>query len=131
MQTHYPIETEIKLKVLLADNNPLMQRLCGYTLAGLQCHVTIANSSQQVITLLKQHSYDVIFFDLGLDNQNGLEFANQLRLMGYKTPLIAICPCGAYLPRILQKDIDGCISKPFASEEARRVLRKIFPEKFY
>ncbi len=131
MQTNNPIATAIKLNVLLADDNPIIQRLCGYTLAELHCQVTAAISGKQTMELLEQQSYDVLFLDIALDDKSGLELANKLRQAGYRLPIIALCPSGAYIPRMMQADINACINKPFIAREALRIFRKLFPTKFY
>ncbi|MFP5391894.1 MAG: sigma-54-dependent transcriptional regulator [Gammaproteobacteria bacterium] len=53
-------------RILLVDDEPAFQRLCGEWLAGLGYQVMVAAHAEQVTALCAQHSFDLVLLDLAL-----------------------------------------------------------------
>ena len=53
-------------RILLVDDEPAFQRLCGNWLASLGYEVKVAASGEQVLTLCAEHSFDLVLLDLAL-----------------------------------------------------------------
>ncbi|NHZ91753.1 response regulator [Massilia sp. CCM 8733] len=53
-------------RILLVDDEPAFQRLCGNWLASLGYDVKVAASSEQVLALCAEHTFDLVLLDLAL-----------------------------------------------------------------
>ncbi|MET3132703.1 DNA-binding NtrC family response regulator [Oxalobacteraceae bacterium GrIS 1.11] len=53
-------------RILLVDDEPAFQRLCGNWLASLGYTVDLAASAEQVAALCAEHCYDLVLLDLAL-----------------------------------------------------------------
>ncbi|MES3021957.1 MAG: sigma-54 dependent transcriptional regulator [Pseudomonadota bacterium] len=53
-------------RILLVDDEPAFQRLCGAWLSGLGYQVMMAATAEQVHALTAQHSFDLVLLDLAL-----------------------------------------------------------------
>jgi DNA-binding NtrC family response regulator len=53
-------------RILLVDDEPAFQRLCGNWLASLGYEVNFAASAEQVVALCAIHSFDLVLLDLAL-----------------------------------------------------------------
>ena len=53
-------------RILLVDDEPAFQRLCGNWLASLGYDVKVAASAEQVLVLWAEHTFDLVLLDLAL-----------------------------------------------------------------
>jgi len=66
-------------KVLLVEDNLFAQKVSKVFLQQMGCKIDLAISAEEALQLLKSEVYDVIFMDLGLPDQSGIEITKQLR----------------------------------------------------
>jgi len=80
-----------KPKVLLVEDNPIIQRVHQYMLSDLGCETEIAKDGAEAL-VLGRHDYDLIFLDIGLPDLNGIEVAKKLRRYPnhIHTPILAL-----------------------------------------
>ncbi|MFT4090899.1 MAG: response regulator [Asticcacaulis sp.] len=84
-------ETALKdIRALLVEDNPVNAMLAQILLQREGCHVERASSGEEAVDILKRHSFDLIFMDLGLPGLDGIGATRQLRSMGLETPIIAL-----------------------------------------
>jgi two-component system aerobic respiration control sensor histidine kinase ArcB len=67
------------LRVLLVEDSLLAQRMTASLFARLGCRYQIAESAEAALTLMEQHTYDVIFTDLGLPKMSGMTMTEKIR----------------------------------------------------
>lgn len=61
--------------VLIVDDEPDMLKLLQRSLEpDLKCKVVTAPSAEQGLSLLAQHSFDLVLADIKMPGMNGLEF---------------------------------------------------------
>ena len=76
--------------VLLVEDNPVNALLAQILLQREGCRVERAASGEEAIDILKNRQFDIIFMDLGLPGLDGLGATREVRLLGIKTPIIAL-----------------------------------------
>jgi len=76
--------------VLLVEDNPVNALLGQILLQREGCRVERASSGEEAIDILKKHTFDLIFMDLGLPGLDGLGTTREVRAMGVITPVIAL-----------------------------------------
>ena len=80
-------------KVLVVEDNFLIQYTTQKTLENLGCRVDIANTGKQALILAKQNYYNLIFMDIELPDLSGLEITREIRQGKYwskGSPIVVI-----------------------------------------
>ena len=107
----------MRLKALVADDDPLMRRLCRGVLELAGCEVITANNGREAVELARQELPQVIILDLVMPETSGLEAFHQLK-QSEPTKAIPIILISGSLDREGQEAIEasgaaGFLSKPF------------------
>jgi len=119
------------VRILLAEDNLLNQKLASFALKKLDVDLVIANHGQEALDTLGQESFDLILMDLEMPVLDGYQTSRIIREeMGLDIPIIA---CTAHVlaeekERCEAIGMDGFITKPYKpdvlGEEIGRVLTK-------
>lgn len=83
-----------KPKVLLVEDEPIIQKVHCLMLEKIGCDVDIASNGCEALKKSK-NTYDIIFMDIGLPDITGIEVSHHLRAREHKhhlsaTPIIAV-----------------------------------------
>lgn len=115
--------------ILLAEDNPLNQKLTTFMLtkAGYQMEVA-ANGREAVEKFTADpEKYDLIFMDINMPEMDGLEATQVLRNRGYKDiPIIAMTADALKedQERCLNSGMNDYISKPIKREIVFNIIKK-------
>ena len=104
-------------RALLAEDNPINQKLGVRLLEKLGCHVDVAQNGLEAARLSAGNAYDVIFMDCQMPELDGFEATAEIRRqegVGRHTPIIAMT---AYVmdgerERCLRAGMDDYVAKP-------------------
>jgi signal transduction histidine kinase/CheY-like chemotaxis protein/streptogramin lyase len=108
----------VSLRILLAEDNPVNQRLAMRLLERRGHHVDLASSGREAIDCLEREHFDLILMDLQMPDMDGLEATAMIRerekQRGGRTPIVALT---AYTmkgdrERCLEAGMDNYINKP-------------------
>jgi CheY-like chemotaxis protein/HPt (histidine-containing phosphotransfer) domain-containing protein len=124
----------IPLKLLLADDNPINQKVGLSVLNKLGYRADIANNGIEVLKALEQKPYDILFLDVQMPEMDGLEAARQIcqRWPADKRPRIVAMTGNALMgdrEKCLQAGMDDYISKPVRIAELQAALEKWGPSR--
>ncbi|MEI6102976.1 MAG: response regulator [Methanothrix sp.] len=129
-ETALPFARNQDLRILLAEDNPINQKVALAMLKHLGYKADVAVNGNDVLKILEQKSYDVILMDIQMPEMDGLEATRSIRssLPGARQPKII-----AMTAYTLQGDREQClaagmdeyISKPVKMEELRGALDKV------
>lgn len=78
------------IHVLVVDDEAETRRLLFDTLQVYEATITLAESGEEALRILKYDKFDVILSDLGMDGMDGLAFMRAVRERGIQTPAIAL-----------------------------------------
>lgn len=122
-----------RLKILLAEDNAINQKLAVTLLEKWGHQVVVANSGKQALAALDSQSFDVGLFDVQMPDMDGLEATRRIRQSeqqrGGHLPIIAMT-AGAMksdYDDCVAAGMDGYISKPFRSAELWQALDRLVP----
>ena len=127
-----PTAARRKLRVLLAEDNAVNQKLATYLLEGAGHEVRLAHNGIQAVELYRREQFDLVCMDLQMPEMGGLEATAEIREIDQKrktrTPIIALTAHAMQgdRERCLEAGMDGYVSKPIGrkqlEEEMDRVL---------
>jgi len=80
-----------KVKVLVADDNPVNQKLVKILLQKIGCEAEIVSNGKEAVEKAMANEYDVCLMDMHMPVMNGIEATKKIRKKGNSTlPIIAL-----------------------------------------
>lgn len=113
------------LKILVADDNKVNQKLHCFLLRKLFAETTCVDNGLEAIELLRTQQFDVILLDLYMPKMDGYETAKYIiEEMGNYIPIIAVTAdaYAATSEKFLASGMSGCITKPIRPDELKMLL---------
>ncbi len=122
----------LPLRLLLADDNPINQKVGISVLHKLGYRADLANNGLEVLKALEQKAYDILFLDVQMPEMDGLEAARQIcqRWPAEKRPRIIAMTGNALMgdrEKCLLAGMDDYISKPVRIAELQTALERWAP----
>ncbi|MCA9705485.1 MAG: response regulator [Myxococcales bacterium] len=115
------------LRVLVAEDNAINQRVAKKVLSDLGCHVDVVGDGQEALEMLDRVPYDLVFMDVQMPRLDGLVATARLRERegsGRRVPVVAMTAHA--MPedreRCLAAGMDGYVSKPIRQDALRQAL---------
>lgn len=126
--TPVPAETTSSLRILLAEDHQVNQKVALLMLQRLGYRADVVSNGLEVLQSLDRQPYDVVLLDVQMPEMDGLEAARQIcqRWQSEKRPrLIAMTANAMQGARAacLDAGMDDYISKPIHREELAQVLK--------
>lgn len=84
------LESNVVLRVLIADDNDINLLLLENMLNHLGCKVDAASNGQQALDLANRNHYDIALIDLNMPVITGIEFVSTIRRTHNRLPVVAI-----------------------------------------
>jgi two-component system, cell cycle response regulator DivK len=118
--------TNVKAKILIAEDNPMNMRLMEMTLNNHNYTLLKANDGIEALEITQRENPDLIVMDINLPKMSGLDVTRTLRKIPAfsKTPIIGIT---AYAmkgdkEKILEAGCDIYLSKPINTRELPMIV---------
>jgi two-component system, sensor histidine kinase and response regulator len=121
----------VGLRILVAEDNLVNQRLISRILEKMGHQVTVADDGNAVLRLLAQHQIDLIAMDMQMPNMDGLEATRAIRLMARdsgKHVLIVAMTANAFEEdrrKCLEAGMDGFVVKPVNAQTIRQEIERV------
>ncbi len=124
----------LPLRLLLADDNPINQKVGLSVLHKLGYRADLAANGVEVLKALEQKLYDLLFLDVQMPEMDGLEAAREIcrRWPREKRPRIIAMTGNALMgdrERCLEAGMDDYISKPVRIAELQSAIERWGPAK--
>ncbi|WP_052429713.1 PAS domain-containing hybrid sensor histidine kinase/response regulator [Paenibacillus borealis] len=126
-----PQQLQRSLRILVAEDNVINQLVLRKILEKRGFAVDVAEDGMQVVEMVRQRSYDLIFMDVQMPGMNGLEATSRIRQTqpsGSQPVIVAVTANALKGDRELcmEAGMDEYISKPLRSETIVNVISKFF-----
>jgi CheY-like chemotaxis protein len=123
----HDFSTQHPLRILIAEDNLVNQKIAIKLLAKLGYQPAIANNGKEALEMVSNDQYDLILMDVQMPEMNGMEATRMIRTCLQTQPVII-----AMTANVMQGDRDSCIqsgmddymSKPIEVPELLRQLEK-------
>jgi CheY-like chemotaxis protein/HPt (histidine-containing phosphotransfer) domain-containing protein len=125
------LENETRPLILIADDEPVTQKLFSLLLEKLGYNVVIAGNGEEALEKAKTTEPALAFLDIQMPKMTGFEAAGNLRALGYKKPIIAVTATfhPEYEENCRNSAINDVLVKPIKISEIQRMLEKwLIPE---
>jgi CheY-like chemotaxis protein/HPt (histidine-containing phosphotransfer) domain-containing protein len=124
----------LPMRLLLADDNPINQKVGLSVLHKLGYRADVANNGLEVLRALEHKVYDLLFLDVQMPEMDGLETARQIRERWTpdRRPAIIAMTGNALMgdrEKCLAAGMDDYISKPVRIAELQAALERWGPLK--
>lgn len=115
-------------RVLLAEDVQVNQRVAIAMLERLGCEVHLAVNGREVVRMIQEAQYDLVFMDCQMPELDGYSATAQIRANengGRRTPIIAMTAHAMEgdRERCLQSGMDDYMTKPLRIRDLKRVLK--------
>ena len=116
------------LRILLAEDNPINQKVANLLLSRSGHEVTVAGNGREAMDLHSSGAFDVILMDVQMPLMSGLDATRAIREQELSTgahiPIIAVTAhaMSSDRDRCLDAGMDDVITKPFQGSDLAAVL---------
>jgi CheY-like chemotaxis protein len=118
-----------RLRVLVAEDNPVNRRLLGVMLERLGHAVEFAHDGRQAVERVRATDYDVVLMDLQMPEMDGITATREIRAVGgaKRLPIVAVTADATTEDRelCLSAGMDDYLVKPINPELFREVLARV------
>jgi signal transduction histidine kinase/CheY-like chemotaxis protein len=122
------------LSILIAEDNPVNQRLAARMLEKMGHRVTLANNGREAVDTFERESFAAILMDVQMPELDGYRATSLIRareqdLNLARTPIIGVTAHAMKGDRekCLAAGMDDYVSKPIKSSEIRESLERLVP----
>ena len=122
------IEGSSTPKILLVDDNVLIQFANKQMLEKLGCKVDVADNGKEALKLAEKNYYDLIFMDISMPGLNGFEVTRAIRHGEYRSKEAPIVALTSYADEYVRKEcilsgMENMFQKPISSEGLAEILK--------
>lgn len=118
-------------RVLLAEDNPVNQRVMVAFVKKLGYSVSLANDGREVLEKFEADGADLILMDCNMPDLDGLEATRRIRQLEQerglpRTPIVAVTAhaSGSSARECLAAGMDDHIAKPIIFDDLREAMAK-------
>ena len=120
-------------RVLLAEDNPVNQKVAVSIISKLGLHIDVANDGIEALAAIYNENYSLILMDCNMPNMDGYETTRQIRALPdsnrAQIPIIAMTANSQASDKqqCLEVGMNDFIAKPFKVEHLHELLQKWLP----
>ena len=132
-QINRHLAEELPLRILLADDNIVNQKVALHILKTMGYEADVANNGLEVLEALHHHSYDVVLMDMQMPEMDGLEATRRIcqEWAPVARPRIIAMTANAMQgdkEECLNAGMDDYLSKPIRIDDLVQALSKCQPK---
>jgi two-component system LytT family response regulator len=125
-------EEASRLKVVIIDDEKAMHLIMKRMLAKVDQIEIVGNfhETAAAFTFLVNHDVDLIFLDISMPRENGLEFAIRLRERDRRMKLVFVTSYKEYAPAAFDVDAYDYILKPVEQDRLHKTVQRVLSENY-
>jgi CheY-like chemotaxis protein len=121
------MRTRSNLNILLAEDNPINQKIALIFLRKLGHNADLANNGQDVLLALECRTYDLVLMDIQMPEMDGIEATKMIRERfshGPKIIVVTAFSSSSFRKLCMDAGADDFINKPVKIEELRAAIER-------
>gem|GEM_PF-974447 len=121
-----------EIKILVAEDNELNQRLAGFLLKKMGCSAEIVNNGLEAVERVRNNTYDLILMDVQMPFMDGFSATKKIRSeIDNDIPIIGLTA------NVFREDIEDCLNagmsdhlgKPYNQEQLYSIIERWYSKK--
>jgi PAS domain S-box-containing protein len=131
IMTQYSVREDMKhsVRILLAEDNPVNQKLAKMMLTKAGYQVEVANNGKEAVAkyTASPEDFDLVFMDVQMPKMDGMDATKAIREKGFDSiPIVAMTAHAMKgdMEKCLEVGMDDYISKPIKRELVFEILEK-------
>lgn len=112
---HYAPPDLVGKKILLAEDNPINQKIFLSMLNKTQAECLVANDGEEAVSLFNQNVPDMVFLDIQMPNMDGVEACKLIREKNKQVPIIAVTA------NVFKEDVNRYLANGFTAHIAKPI----------
>ena len=116
------------MNILLAEDNPVNQKLAKLMLSKAGCKVDVADNGKEAVKkyIESPRDFDLIFMDIQMPEMDGLKAAKIIRGKGFDIPIVAMTANAMKgdMKKCIAAGMDDYVAKPIKKELVLEILEK-------
>jgi CheY-like chemotaxis protein len=124
-----PLSDKIPLRILMAEDNHINQKVGLALLARLGYRADVAANGLEALESVQRQPYDVVLLDIQMPEMDGLEAAQAMRKkLDDKCPVLVALTANAFhgaREEYLSKGFDDYLSKPILPPALRQLITRV------
>ena len=119
--------TEKKLKILLVEDDKILQHCHTSFLSSCNYTVEIAGTGTEAIAMFKKTIFDIVVLDIGLPDENidGYDVCKMMKLLNRNIPVMFLSANDKEINKFEQSNGDYYMSKPPCFESMQRKINEL------
>ena len=121
------------VKVLLAEDNLVNQKVAVSYLTHWHAKTDCANNGREAVTLFKKNNYQLLIVDLFMPEMDGFEAIRQIRKLknGKHVPIVALTASAEQntMKKAVNAGANICLTKPFDAAQLLSEIKKLLGKK--
>ena len=115
------------LKVLYAEDDPVVQNQMAGLFEVFFKEVKVANNGEEALEFYKKEPFDIVFTDVAMPKMNGIELSKKIREINPSQKIIIITAFNNInvLQEAINLPVDGFLSKPIDMQNFLNMIQKI------
>ncbi|MDM8515383.1 response regulator [Desulfobacterales bacterium HSG16] len=125
-------ETKKKIKILVAEDDPLNMRVCVELLELTGYSVFSVTNGKEAVEFFKKRSVDIVLMDVGMPEMDGIAATLKIRSMGHTLPIVALTAHAIKgdRERCIAAGMDDYLSKPIDRQNMLKMVKKLAVSNF-
>ncbi len=129
-QSAAPAGLGSQVRILVAEDNTMNQRLIARLLQKMGHSVVLAGDGREALQFVQQEKFDLVLMDMRMPVMDGVEVTRQIRSLegpGLRVPIVALTANAFEEDRTacLQAGMDGFLTKPVSPAALRAEIDRI------
>ena len=113
-------------KILIVDDDPAICKLLEKVMHSNELETTTVNCGMDALSILKNHTFDLILMDIKMPEMNGIEATERIRSISPDIPIIAVTAHAYYTDKeqALAAGCNAIVSKPYAIADLKQAIER-------
>ncbi|MBF0489454.1 MAG: response regulator [Candidatus Omnitrophica bacterium] len=115
------------IKILVVDDKKVIQDFFDFTLGYYGHQITVVHNPKEVVGLIKEKTFDIVFLDMVMPERSGIEVLKDIKSESPHLPVVMMSGYSVQEQKdeAVRLGAQGCLKKPFELEDIRLVIKQV------